>query len=222
MANCEKIKTDRDVRGLIAHNNREIEQNEKSGGNYKLIERQQHEYDSYKQRLKEVYAMKRADLVKAISWVVTQPKEYAGDSQQFFKIVSEFMCEHFGADNVIQGWVHLDEETPHAHFLIVPVTEDKKRHVESGLKLNASEYTSRKAYRNFHPAMQRYLTEHGIMANINTGITREKGNRSISELKRETELEELKNRIYTLEKEVEELRSRERTRATERTWGNTW
>lgn len=41
--------------------------------------------------------------------------------------VYKFSCEQWGEENIIGMEVHLDETTPHAHVLFVPVAERKKR-----------------------------------------------------------------------------------------------
>ena len=45
-------------------------------------------------------------------------------SRAFFESVTEYFKERYGAENVINATVHLDEHTPHMHLGIVPVTTD--------------------------------------------------------------------------------------------------
>lgn len=45
-------------------------------------------------------------------------------SEKFFEQATEFFCERYGSENVINATVHLDEATPHMHLGIVPVTSD--------------------------------------------------------------------------------------------------
>lgn len=45
-------------------------------------------------------------------------------SKKFFQSATEFFCDRYGEENVINATVHLDESTPHMHLGIVPVTKD--------------------------------------------------------------------------------------------------
>ena len=39
-----------------------------------------------------------------------------------------FVCERFGADNIVGAYIHLDEYTPHMHVFVVPVTMKESRY----------------------------------------------------------------------------------------------
>ena len=43
---------------------------------------------------------------------------------KFMKDALPWFVEEFGEDNILGGGIHLDEENPHAHFMIMPMTED--------------------------------------------------------------------------------------------------
>lgn len=47
--------------------------------------------------------------------------------EQWASDVYDFACKEWGAENIMGMEVHLDETTPHAHLLFVPVAERKKR-----------------------------------------------------------------------------------------------
>lgn len=47
--------------------------------------------------------------------------------EQWASDVYDFACKEWGAENIMGMEVHLDEKTPHAHLLFVPVAERKKR-----------------------------------------------------------------------------------------------
>lgn len=38
----------------------------------------------------------------------------------------DFMCENFGAENIVRFSLHLDEKTPHIHCCFVPITSEGK------------------------------------------------------------------------------------------------
>jgi len=85
-------------------------------------------------RIKEGYRGKRAirkDAVKYLKHVVTgshkEMTEMAKDNHKLLewtKANIEFMKEEFGKENIVRCAVHLDEKTPHIHFVTVPLTED--------------------------------------------------------------------------------------------------
>lgn len=52
-------------------------------------------------------------------------------SRNFFQSATDFFCERYGADNVINATVHMDEATPHMHLGLVPVTKDGRLSAKS-------------------------------------------------------------------------------------------
>ena len=46
--------------------------------------------------------------------------------KQFFELSYKFLSERYGEQNVISAYVHMDETTPHMHFLFIPIVDDKK------------------------------------------------------------------------------------------------
>lgn len=64
------------------------------------------------------------------------PESYREDclregSRNFFQSATDFFCERYGADNVINATVHMDEATPHMHLGLVPVTQDGRLSAKS-------------------------------------------------------------------------------------------
>ena len=118
-------------------------------------------------------------------WVVTAPQELPVERQEdFFVTVYDFLENRYGKENVVQAAVHDDEGgQPHLHFYFIPVADDPKH--DEGFKVCANEVLDRRELRNFHPDLQRYLSEHGLEdAHIMTGVTkRQGGNRTVAELK---------------------------------------
>ena len=67
------------------------------------------------------------------------------------------------------------------HFLFIPATSDQKH---GGEKICANDVLNKTELRNFHPALQKWLIDHDVQANILTGITKAQGgNRTVQELK---------------------------------------
>lgn len=70
----------------------------------------------------------RKHVNKAGVWVVTCPQELKDDPdavRRFFELVYDFTKERYGAENVLQGYVHMDETTPHIHLPVVPVKDGR-------------------------------------------------------------------------------------------------
>ncbi|KUH57599.1 hypothetical protein AUL39_10700 [Tractidigestivibacter scatoligenes] len=87
-------------------------------------------------RVDAAIAAHEADSGKAIrrdanvlsDWVVTLPKDCPRqDARRFFEVAVDFCRERYGAENVLGGFVHMDEATPHAHIPIVPVRDGRLR-----------------------------------------------------------------------------------------------
>ena len=62
----------------------------------------------------------------ACEWLVTCPKELVGRDREFFDMVWDFCKDRYGEDNMISGYVHMDEVTPHMHMIFVPEAISKK------------------------------------------------------------------------------------------------
>ena len=205
MASVEKFSAGA-VRNQLRHNRREIEHSSnldidpsRQGQDYVLSpDRGMTEYDYFKQRISQLYVYNRNDIKVMAGWVVTapqnlDPKRY----DDFFCSTYDFLENRYGKENVIQAIVHDDEGgQPHLHFCFVPVVEDPKH--DEGYKVCANEVLDRRELRNFHPALQRYLDEHGLEdAHIMTGVTKQQGgNRTVAQLKAEREQEIKRPSLY--------------------------
>nr|WP_295666826.1 MobV family relaxase [Sphingomonas sp.] len=88
---------------------------------------------SINQHLKNIGIDKiRKDAVKAVEILCTASPEYFNGNRVDQKLTAfsqramEFVSERFGKENIMSLDIHLDEKTPHIHFVIVPITKDKK------------------------------------------------------------------------------------------------
>lgn len=57
--------------------------------------------------------------------------EANGDLHQWAKDNYDFMADKYGKENIIRASLHMDERTPHIHFGIVPITQDKRLSAKS-------------------------------------------------------------------------------------------
>jgi hypothetical protein len=74
----------------------------------------------------------RKDAVKAVEILCTASPEFFNGNEiddkleAFCKQSQKFIKERFGKENIMSMDIHLDEKTPHIHFVIVPITKDNK------------------------------------------------------------------------------------------------
>lgn len=195
----------RHIERTIAHpENMDIEK-DRTVQNYSLLpQRGISSYEYYRQRKSELYCYNRADVKVMAGWIVTAPKDLPmSEMEKFFNVTYEFLSERYGEKNCVQAVVHNDEGgQPHIHFLFIPAAADKKH---GGEKICANDVLNKAELRNFHSALQKYLLDHGVQANILTGITKAQGgNRTVRELKQEN----TKNRWHSREYDKTEERGR--------------
>lgn len=72
----------------------------------------------------------RKDAVRLVEGIVTASPEFfegasAAEVRDFFEDALGFCREEFGESNLVHFTVHMDEETPHAHFGFVPLRDGK-------------------------------------------------------------------------------------------------
>lgn len=195
----------RHIERTIAHpENMDIEK-DRTVQNYSLLpQREISSYEYYRQRKSELYCYNRADVKVMAGWIVTAPKDLPmSEMEKFFNVTYEFLSERYGEKNCVQAVVHNDEGgQPHIHFLFIPAAADKKH---GGEKICANDVLNKAELRNFHSALQKYRLDHGVQANILTGITKTQGgNRTVRELKQEN----TKNRWHSREYDKTEERGR--------------
>ena len=123
--------------GMQSHNNRERTPRtnpdvdpKRSHLNYALVP-----CDNFTKRVNEIIANApkvktvRKDAVVYCSFIVTSDSNKmhsmsASEQKQFFKDTVDWFSRTYGADNIVNATVHLDETTPHLHLGLVPITSD--------------------------------------------------------------------------------------------------
>lgn len=141
---AQKIKTFQDAGMIDAHNNRK--EFDKDGN---LIYRENVDYqktelntnwqfigenigDGIKKRLEELKLTPRKNAVLAIEYVVSASPEFFDetknnyDCKAYFTEALNFLKERHGDENIVSFNLHLDEKTPHAHVVVVPIDKKKK------------------------------------------------------------------------------------------------
>lgn len=142
----------------------------------------------------------RKDLNVISDWCVTCPQELLNDPdkvKRFFEVTYSFMQERYGMENVMPGFVHMDETTPHAHIPVIPVYDGR---------VNSKKLFTKKELSSFHKDLDEVMfQEFGMKGLVKNGRT--KGNYTVAELKeqkrREAELVEREHELDAREKALE-------------------
>ncbi len=202
MANISKSKRG-SAHGLIDHDKRTCENhtNEKidptlSKHNYNLVPGDP--WENYTKRMGEVYCLNRADVNTLANITVSLPKEInAQDTNKFFEQTHKFYQNHFGEENVISSFVHLDETTPHIHIKAIPIYKNFKKNDREQISFDV--VCNRKFYKEMHLKLEKHLqTSLGYECGIMNQATLD-GNKAISELKKGTAVKELKKIMNEIE-----------------------
>ncbi len=134
----DKFKKDA-IRGIQSHNRRERESHSnpdidysRSVANYDLHESASDNYaQAIQNRIDDLLMVKavRKDAVHMCGLIVSSGKEFfdklnADETRRFFEEAAAYLTEFVGKENIVSAMVHMDEKTPHMHFLHVLVTPD--------------------------------------------------------------------------------------------------
>lgn len=129
------------------------------------------------------------------TWVITCPEEFVGDKDMekaFFTHCYQFCKDRYGEANVMGGFIHNDETTPHMHVVVVPEAESRKTHKVT--VSSASKFT-REELHTFHTDLEdtcfKKFGKHKLVKNGKT-----KGNFSLQQLKEATAREEAIKQDY--------------------------
>ena len=168
------------VRGIQSHNLRERKSHSnpdidyhRSAGNYELLESASDDYaHAVQNRIDDLLLAKavRRDAVHMCGLIVSSDREFfwrlgTEETRRFFEESKAFLTEFVGKENVISAMVHMDEKTPHMHFLHVPVTKDGR--------LNAKGIYTRDSLKMLQTEFHRYLHNKGFA--IQRGVEQEPG-----------------------------------------------
>ena len=168
------------VRGIQSHNERERESHsnpdidyERSAHNYNLHEPAAGNYaEAIQNRIDNLLLVKavRKDAVHMCGLIVSSDSAFfeklpPEEIRRFFEESKTFLTEFVGKENVISAMVHLDEKTPHMHFLHVPVTPDGR--------LNAKNIYTRESLKKLQTELPAHLKSKGF--DLQRGVEQEPG-----------------------------------------------
>lgn len=170
-------------------------------------------YQFYQKRLNEIEkATKertgksvRKDAVTLCSWIVTVPQSFPKkDSyyKKFFQKSYDFFAERYGKQNIVAATVHMDEVTPHMHFLFMPVQKNER--------LCAKNLETRQTLSEAHIQLQKTLEKYiGCKVPLLNGST-VGGSMTVLELKEKSlneKCEKLNDSYTKLKAEHDEVKS---------------
>lgn len=119
----------------------------------------------------------RADAVVLADCVLTLPQGFPEErTREFFEAAHSFFQERYSSCIVPQGYVHMDEATPHMHQPIIPFNIETQR-------FQASRLINRYDLQTLHSDMERYLCKELGMERVGVTLTeQERGERTLDYL----------------------------------------
>lgn len=194
--------------------------------------------DAWLAKNKDVHCMQRADIKKAISFVVTLPHDVrSGDETLFFKtcmqIIKKDTTFASGRNSIIGAYLHVDETRIHLHMLFVPVVADRR----GGYKVCAKEWLTKPYLKSFHDRLSNEVAkELGYRVNVCAADTTERLNahdniKNITSYRESKEKElrglesaicELKTQISALQQQKQELEDDARLKRANRILENVY
>ena len=175
----DKFKKDA-IRGIQSHNRRERESHSnpdidysRSVGNYDLHESASDSYaQAIQNRIDDLLMVKavRKDAVHLCGLIVSSDTSFftrigKDETRRFFEEAAAYLTDFVGRENVVSAMVHMDEKTPHMHFLHVPVTPDGR--------LCAKDIYTKTALRTLQDELPKHLQKCGFR--IERGVEQQNG-----------------------------------------------
>lgn len=198
------------VRGIQSHNERERESHsnpdidyERSARNYELQDHAPGSYaEAIQNRIDDLLLVKavRKDAVHMCGLIVSSDSAFFEQlspyhTKRFFEESKKFLTEFVGAENVISAKVHMDEKTPHMHFLHVPITPDGR--------LNANKIYTRESLKKLQTEFPAYLQSKGF--SLQRGVEQEPG--AAKKHLNTREFKQQQEAFHKLEREAENVKA---------------
>ena len=166
MGNCGLLlEADRSLYKNADTTSKSIIDHDKTHLNYNLCPHEQYKAWEIKSIHEKIRGKKmRKDAVAFGITVITKPKDYNGDSRQFFETAYEGMKDTYGLtdEDVVSAYVHMDESSEHMHFIFLPVMHDKEKD-----RISWESVMPRRMYKTQHKILQKYMREKIPDATIN-------------------------------------------------------
>ncbi len=168
------------VRGIQSHNRRERESHSnpdidygRSSENCEFCATFSDNYlQTIQNRIDDLLLVKavRKDAVHMCGIIISSDKAFfdhlnADETRRFFEEAAKYLTDFVGKENVISAMVHMDEKTPHMHFLHVPVTKDGR--------LCAKDIYTKAALKQLQDELPKHLQKCGFQ--IERGVEQQNG-----------------------------------------------
>ena len=207
------------IRGIQSHNMRERKSHSnpdieygRSAANCELHDGTSSDYaGAVQNRIDDLLLTKavRKDAVHMCGVIVSSDSAFFKDlspeeTRRFFEVSKEYLTMFVGKENVISAMVHMDEKTPHMHFLHVPVTRDGR--------LNANAIYTRESLKNLQDYLPKYLQAHrfDIQRGVEQNPDSRKKHLNTREFKQQQNaLNSLQQETQTVDAALKEGRQRE-------------
>ncbi|MDY3317783.1 MobV family relaxase [Riemerella anatipestifer] len=128
-------------------------------------------------RIEEGYKGKKAirkDAVKYCTHILTGSHEdmtsifsSSEKAENWIRDNYDFLCQEYGAENIVRFTLHIDEKTPHIHAVTVPITEDGRL---SAKEIIGNRNKMQERQDRYAEAMEKFGLQRGIR---NTGVRHE-------------------------------------------------
>ena len=172
--------------------------------NFNVAENNRHRREQLLYIREQTHKPVRSNAVSCFALVLTLPKNYAFMKNDIMTLRSFFsdayVCirDFFGLkdSDIASSWVHMDETTPHMHFLGTPLWREN-----GNCSLFYDKVIPREKYRTYHPVIEQMMREKGWnKIELLNGATRD-GNLTVQQLKAKT----LKEKNDALEQTISSL-----------------
>jgi len=131
----------------------------------------------------------RKDCPTSLEYVISASKDFFNgqDNREYFEFAMAYIRKRHGDQNIVSAVVHLDEETPHMHVVVVPVRETEK-----GFKLDPKSFMTpkelTKLQTDFHKQVgKKFGLDRGEFDSEATHQTTEEHNKQLQKENRELE-----------------------------------
>jgi hypothetical protein len=194
-------------RGNPNPSNKQINKS-KSHENYEWSRGDDWEY--YEKRISQLHVHNRKDVKTIVEVVCTAPADLDPQNyRRFFDEVYKFLDIRLGGqncENLINATVHMDETTPHIHYMAIPAVPNTKGYGGKKERVCAKNLITKHFLKTMHPDLQKHMNEAGILCSVVTG-TSEGRSIPLKEYKKlkekERQLAEREQQLIEREKKLE-------------------
>lgn len=168
---------------------------------------EKHGWQRLTKRLSEVRHLNRKDVNVLVEWVIHLGEDVPpgfDNEEEFFIMCMEYCAREYGAENIVYGIVHVDEQKPHLTVGLVPVVKKPLKLRKNASAATKAEYEAavaagktmievvdadsvitRKHLQSWHGGLTNYLVDKlGYDPAVYTGITKALGgNKTVKQLK---------------------------------------